>query len=225
MRKFQRLAAAAAMAALVLVPAACTGTGTPNPPTPSSVPVAPSATPAPVPASDGVTTAAQVFGSSCSRLPPRDAVGSVTAMVGQPVAAAIAPNPLLTSFVAAMGKVAGFADALNAQNGLTLFVPDDAAFTDAQKVGGAAFTALLADPKRADTLLSHHAIGRRYDAAGLVKAGKATALDGTELTFGGSAEAPTVASGSGVAAAVLCGNIPTSNATVFVIDKVLPPQQ
>ena len=41
------------------------------------------------------------------------------------------------------------------------------------------------------------------------------------LTIGGTADAPTITDGMGNTAKVLCGNIPTSNATVFVIDKVL----
>ena len=61
------------------------------------------------------------------------------------------------------------------------------------------------------------------DAAGLVEAGKVTELAGGDVTIGGTAEAPTVTSGNGTMANILCGHIPTSNATVFVIDKVLMP--
>ena len=43
------------------------------------------------------------------------------------------------------------------------------------------------------------------------------------LVLGGTAEAPTVTDGQGNTANILCGNIPTANATVFVIDKVLMP--
>jgi uncharacterized surface protein with fasciclin (FAS1) repeats len=46
---------------------------------------------------------------------------------------------------------------------------------------------------------------------------------GGDVTIGGTADAPTVTDGQGNTANVLCGNIPTSNATVFVIDKVLLP--
>ncbi len=49
-------------------------------------------------------------------------------------------------------------------------------------------------------------------------------LAGGELTIGGTADAPTVTDRQGNTAKVLCGNIPTSNATVFVIDKVLMPK-
>lgn len=226
MRKFQRLAVAGAMAALVLAPAGCTSSATPAAPSASSAPAAaPSATAEPVPASGGITTAAQVMGASCAKLLPQgDAAGSLTAIGGQPVAAAVAANPQVSSFASAMSKVPGFAEALNAQKGLTLFVPSDTAFADVQQPGGAASAAVLADPRRTDALLSHHVVGRRYDAAGLAKAGKVAALAGGELTFGGTAEAPTVTSSGGVTATIICGNIPTSNATVFVIDKVLQPK-
>jgi uncharacterized surface protein with fasciclin (FAS1) repeats len=56
-----------------------------------------------------------------------------------------------------------------------------------------------------------------------VEAGKLTELSGGDVTIGGTADAPTVTDGEGNTANVLCGNIPTSNATVFVIDKVLMP--
>ena len=42
------------------------------------------------------------------------------------------------------------------------------------------------------------------------------------VTVGGTADAPTFDLGGG-AANNLCGNIPTANATVFVIDTVLLP--
>ena len=61
------------------------------------------------------------------------------------------------------------------------------------------------------------------DADGLVEAGKTTELAGGDITIGGTADAPTLTDGQGNTAKVLCGNIPTSNATVFVIDKVLIP--
>jgi Secreted and surface protein containing fasciclin-like repeats len=64
-------------------------------------------------------------------------------------------------------------------------------------------------------------VPKRYDAAGLVAAGKTTELTGGDVTIGGDATAPTLTDGKGNTAKVICGNIPTSNATVFVIDKVL----
>ena len=73
-------------------------------------------------------------------------------------------------------------------------------------------------------MLSHHVVPKRYDAAGLVAAGRTTELAGGDVTIGGTATAPTITDGTGNTAKVLCGNIPTSNATVFVIDKVRTPK-
>ena len=55
-------------------------------------------------------------------------------------------------------------------------------------------------------------------------AGKTTELAGGTVTIGGTPDAPTITDGQGNTAKVLCGNIPTSNATVFVIDRVLMPK-
>ena len=59
-------------------------------------------------------------------------------------------------------------------------------------------------------------VGKRYDAAGIVQAGALDSLEGAKINIGGTAAAPTVNG-----ATVLCGNIPTKNATVFVIGQVL----
>ena len=69
-----------------------------------------------------------------------------------------------------------------------------------------------------------NASGSTSQAAGLVEAKTVSQLAGGDLTIGGTPEAPTVTDGMGNTANVLCGNIPTSNATVFVIDKVLMPK-
>jgi len=49
-----------------------------------------------------------------------------------------------------------------------------------------------------------------------VQAGTLDSLEGAKINIGGTAAAPTVNG-----ATVLCGNIPTKNATVFVIGQVL----
>jgi uncharacterized surface protein with fasciclin (FAS1) repeats len=142
----------------------------------------------------------------------------------QPVASAASTNPLLTTLVTAVGKVPGLADTLNQQEGITVFAPYNGAFDEVKTaVGAPAFNALLADQTKLGGLLSYHVVPKRYDAAGLVGAGKVTELAGGDVTIGGTAEAPTVTSGNGTTAKILGGNIPTSNATVFVIDKVLMP--
>jgi uncharacterized surface protein with fasciclin (FAS1) repeats len=166
----------------------------------------------------------EVFGPGCNTLPQGDAPGSAAAMAGLPVATAVGANPSLTTLARAIAEVPGLAETLTAQQGITFFAPSNAAF-DATRaaLGDEAYNALLDDPQQLSMLLSYHAVARRYDAAGLVQAGTTTELTGGDLTIGGTAAAPTVTGGDGTQATVLCGDLPTKNATVFVIDKVLRP--
>jgi uncharacterized surface protein with fasciclin (FAS1) repeats len=229
--KIQRLAAVGAMAALTVMLAACGGgtastAGAPSSSAaaePSSAMASPSMS-ASAAAADGVTTNADVFGPACGQLPQGDAPGSLNNMGPQPVASAAGTNPLLTTLVTAVGKVPGLADTLNQQQAITVFAPYNGAFDEVKAaVGDTAFNALLADQAKLGGLLSYHVVPKRYDAEGLVEAGRTMELAGGAVTIGGTAEAPTLTSGDGTVAKVLCGNIPTSNATVFVIDKVLMP--
>ncbi|MCE3553085.1 fasciclin domain-containing protein [Pseudonocardia sp. RS11V-5] len=225
MNKPFRLAAVGAIAALSLGLAAC-GSGSSDTAAPASpMASAPmSAAPMSGAAGDGVTTNADVFGPACNQLPQGDAPGSLNSMGPQPVASAASTNPLLTTLVTAVGKVPGLADTLDAQKGITVFAPYNGAFDQVKKqLGDQAFNGLLANQQQLGGLLSYHVVPQRYDAAGLVAAGTTTELAGGTVTIGGTPEAPTVTDGKGTTAKVLCGNIPTANATVFVIDKVLMP--
>jgi uncharacterized surface protein with fasciclin (FAS1) repeats len=226
MKKPFRLAAAGAIAALTVTLAACGGgssADTASSAAPSAAPM--SQAPMSSAAGTGVTTNADVFGPACDQLPQGEEPGSLNNMGPQPVASAASTNPLLTTLVTAVGKVPGLADTLNQQKAITVFAPYNGAFEAVQKqVGDQAFNGLLANPTELGGLLSYHVVPQRYDAKGLVAAGTTTELAGGTLTIGGTAEAPTVTDGMGNTANILCGNIPTSNATVFVIDKVLMPK-
>ena len=224
MRSIQRVAAVGALAALTVALAACGGTEQQSggaAPGAAAAPMNPTTSAA---AGDGVTTNDDVFGPACSQLPQGDAPGSLNDMGPQPVANAASTNPLLTTLVTAVGKVPGLADTLNSQQAITVFAPYNGAFDDVQAaVGEQAFNELLGNQEQLGGLLSYHVVPKRYDADGLVDARTVTALAGGQITIGGTAEAPTVTDGKGNTATVLCGNIPTDNATVFVIDKVLMP--
>ncbi|MEJ3652391.1 fasciclin domain-containing protein [Actinomycetes bacterium KLBMP 9759] len=219
-----RRAAAVAVLASMAVLGACSTSSAPPPAAPASAaPAAP--TSAAPPASNGVTTPAAAFGPSCGAFPQGDAPGSLAVIERQPVAQATAGNPLLTTFMTAVGAVPALADTMNQQRGVTVFAPYNGAFDDARRtVGEPAFTTMLSDPSEVADLLADHVLGRRLDAKGLVAAGTVTTLGGEELTVGGTPESPTLTSGDGVEARVLCGDVPTLNATVFVIDKVLLPK-
>jgi uncharacterized surface protein with fasciclin (FAS1) repeats len=223
-RQTRRPAALAAMTALAVALAGCSASEAPPTPAPTSAPDAAAPTSGAPAADDGVTTVDEVFGPGCSALPPGDAPGSAAAMAGLPVAAAIGSNPSLTTLARAISAVPGLAETLNAQQNSTFFAPSNAAF-DATRaaLGEEAYNTLLDDPDQLSTLLSYHVVAQRFDAAGLVQAGKTTELTGGEITIGGTAGAPALTGGDGTQATVLCGDLPTKNATLFVIDKVLRP--
>ena len=222
MRASRTLATVGLLAALSLGLTACGGGSDTSAP-PAAAPASSSA-PATTAAADGVTTNDDVFGPACSQLPQGDEPGSLNSMGPQPVATAASTNPLLTTLVTAVGKVPGLADTLNQQQGITVFAPANDAFAAVQQqLGEEKFNALLADTTQLQGLLSYHVTPERLDAAGIVEKKTLTELAGGDLTIGGTAEAPTVTDGQGNTANILCGNIPTANATVFVIDKVLMP--
>jgi uncharacterized surface protein with fasciclin (FAS1) repeats len=205
----------AAVAALSLT--ACSGSdtassGSSSAPAPSSS----MAAPATAAASDGMTTNADVFGPACSQLPQGSEPGSLDSMGPQPVASAASTNPLLTKLVAAV-KATNLVDTLNSQPAITVFAPADPAFA---ALGDAKFAELAGKPAELAPILQYHVVGKRYDAKGLESAGSLESLNtaGGPLKIEGSGENMTVNG-----AKILCGNIPTKNATVFVIDKVLTP--
>ncbi|MET9261306.1 fasciclin domain-containing protein [Amycolatopsis sp. NPDC004079] len=214
--KSLRLAGIGAVAALALT--AC-GSSTDNNASSSSSSAMPSSMPSSAPmssSSSGVTTNDQVFGPACSQLPQGSAPGSLDSMGPQPVASAASTNPLLTKLVAAV-KATNLVDTLNSQQAITVFAPADPAFN---ALGDAKFKELAANPNQLAPILQYHVVGKRYDAKGLEQAGTLTSLNagGGPLKIEGSGDNLTVNG-----AKILCGNIPTKNATVFVIDKVLTP--
>ena len=153
----------------------------------------------------------QPFGEACASL-PASGPGSVDTMTQQPVATAASGNPLLKTLVAAVGK-AKLVDTLNSAPELTVFAPTDDAFA---KIPKKDLNALLADNKKLTTILTHHVVEGRISPEDL--AGSHQTLAGDEVTVEGSGEDFTVDG-----AKVLCGNVQTANATVYVIDTVLMP--
>ncbi|WP_372727777.1 fasciclin domain-containing protein [Nocardioides sp.] len=156
---------------------------------------------------------AETFGPGCSAI-PTSGEGSFNGMATAPVASAASANPLLTTLVAAVTE-AGLVDTLNSAEALTVFAPTDDAFA---KIPTKTLNSVLADKETLTAILTHHVIGGQLSPDEL--AGEHETLNGDTLTVEGSGESFTVA---GDNAEVLCGNIPTANATVYVIDTVLMP--
>jgi uncharacterized surface protein with fasciclin (FAS1) repeats len=163
--------------------------------------------------------AATPFGPGCSAA-PSGGPGSFTDMAQAPVVTAAAGNPVLTSFVQAL-TTANLVDPLNTTPELTVLVPADPAFA---AVPADQLKALTADTPRLTATLLHHVIQGRLTPDRL--AGTHTTLNNDQVTIEGSGTNFTIAAAGTVAgksASVVCGDVRTSNATVYVIDQVLKP--
>lgn len=154
------------------------------------------------------------FGAGCAGVPtdPSDE-GSVEGMADDPVATAASNNPLLKTLVTAVGE-AGLVDTLNSAEALTVFAPTDDAFAAIPKKD---LNALLKDKEALTQVLTHHVVGERLSPEDV--AGEHETLAGDMLTVEGSGEDFTIGDAS-----VVCGNVQTANATVYVVDQVLMPQ-
>ncbi|MGH3350229.1 MAG: fasciclin domain-containing protein [Nocardioides sp.] len=156
---------------------------------------------------------AETFGEGC-KLIPADGAGSFNGMSTAPVASAASANPLLKTLVAAVGE-AELVDTLNGADALTVFAPTDDAF---KKIPKADMDAVMADKKMLTKILTHHVVAGQLGPDEV--AGEHKTLAGDTVTVEGSDEKFTVGDEK---AQVLCGNIPTANATVYVVDTVLMP--
>ncbi|MFT4261866.1 MAG: fasciclin domain-containing protein [Nocardioides sp.] len=153
----------------------------------------------------------QTFGPGCSAIPTSGA-GSFDGMVQDPVATAASNNPLLSTLVTAVTK-AGLVDTLNGADGLTVFAPTNDAFA---KLPKADLDKVLADKDLLTKILTHHVVAGQLDPTAVV--GTQDTLNEDTVTVAGDTDGMTVDGAN-----VVCGNIPTANATVYVIDTVLMP--
>ncbi|WP_031050290.1 fasciclin domain-containing protein [Streptomyces sp. NRRL F-5650] len=163
--------------------------------------------------SDGATSADQPFGTACSAV-PKSGAGSFEGMAQDPVATAASNNPALSTLVSAVKK-AGLVDTLNNAQDITVFAPTNDAFA---KVPKADLDKILNDKAQLTKILTYHVVGRKLTPQDLEK-GSFDTLEKSKVTTSGSDESYTVND----SAKVVCGNVPTANATVYIIDSVLTP--
>ena len=189
---------------------AASGSGTSAPAASSSAPMASGSSSAA--AGSGATTSMD-FGSGCASV-PKSGAGSFTGMATAPVATAASANPLLSTLVAAV-KAAGLVDTLNSASNITVFAPDNAAFA---KIPAATLKGILANKAELTKILTYHVASGRYTAAQLASGAKIKTLEGGTVT-------PAMMAGSYSVngASVVCGNVQTANATVYIINTVMTP--
>jgi uncharacterized surface protein with fasciclin (FAS1) repeats len=207
--KLRGFAAAAAVIAGVTLVAGCSGSDTASQAGSGTTGASPSGSPS---ATAGAAEAAGPFGPSCPKL-PASGPGSAASLASAPVATAAAQTPALSTLVTAVTS-AGLADTLNSAGAITLFAPTNDAFA---KIPKATLAKVLADKKTLSEILTYHVVGERRAPTEL-GAGALPTLEGGSVAIEKTGDAYTVND-----ARVLCGNLQTRNATVYLIDTVLMP--
>ena len=214
-----RIAKVAGLAAALTLPLTFAACGTSSEAAPAagapSSAAAPSMSASSSPMSTPSMSAAadQPFGTACSAV-PESGKGSFDGMSKDPVATAASNNPLLSTLVTAVKK-AGLVDTLNNTNNITVFAPTNDAFA---KIDKKTLDKVLADKEMLTAILTEHVVGEKLTP--MTVAGEHKSLNPKQgITVEGSGEDFTV-NGD---AKVLCGNVQTANATVYIIDSVLLP--
>ena len=212
--KYRFLAVSGLTLSLAMGAAACSSTSSSSTASGSGS-SAPAAAGSSAPAAAGSAAAATAsdFGPACSSV-PKSGAGSFTGMATAPVATAASANPVLSTLVAAV-KAAGLVDTLNSAKNITVFAPDNAAFA---KIPPATLKGILANKAELTKILTYHVAGARYTPAQLAAGMKIKTLEGGSVT-------PAMMGGTYTVngAHVVCGNVQTANATVYIIDTVLTP--
>ncbi|MFF3494679.1 fasciclin domain-containing protein [Streptomyces sp. NPDC002795] len=205
--------AVAAAAMLPMVLSACSDSGSKDSGSDSSSASASKGTEKDSP-SDGAKTMSEPFGPGCASV-PKDGAGSFAGMAKDPVATAASNNPDLSTLVTAVKK-AGLVDTLNNAKDVTVFAPTNDAFA---KIPKADLDKVLNDKAQLTKILTYHVVGQKLAPKDLEK-GSFETLEKSKLTTSGSGESYKVND----TANVVCGNVKTANANVYIIDNVLMPK-
>jgi len=152
------------------------------------------------------------FGSDCGMI-PASGMGSFHGMSMDPVVSAAAHNPLLTTLAADL-RTAGLATQLNSMRAITVFAPANTAFA---KLTGSAMSMMHSKTELA-RILEYHVVSGHITPAELASGMTLKSLQGSTLKASRMGAVYEVND-----AHIICGNIQTANATVYIIDKVLIP--
>ena len=135
-------------------------------------------------------------------------------MAAAPVATAASHNPLLSELGHAV-RTARLTSTLNSARAITVFAPDNAAFA---ALGRGNLSALMASRSDLTKVLEFHVVNGRQTPADLASGKHLTTLLGTTIVPAKSGGIYQVNN-----AVVICGNVQTANATVYIINKVIVP--
>ncbi|MEV6532082.1 fasciclin domain-containing protein [Streptomyces sp. NPDC051639] len=216
--RFRRTAVAVAAAAVLpLALSACSDSGKDSASSDngkSSTAASDTATDSATTGSGGMAGTGQPFGPGCATV-PKNGAGSFDGMAKDPVATAASNNPALSTLVTAVKK-AGLVDTLNSAQNITVFAPTNDAFA---KIPKATLDKVLADKAQLTKILTYHVVGQKLAPKDLENGSYAT-LEKSKLATAGSGESYMVNDAS----KVVCGNVRTANANVYIVDTVLMPK-
>jgi uncharacterized surface protein with fasciclin (FAS1) repeats len=169
-------------------------------------------------ATSPTAAAADLVGPGCADYAALHPSGpaSVEGMSQDPVATAASNNPELTTLTAAvsgqLNPQVNLVDTLN--NGqYTVFAPTDAAFN---KLPSSTIDQLKTNSNMLNSILTYHVVQGQMSPAMIQ--GTHKTLQGANVTVSGQGNNLRVNN-----AGVVCGGVPTANATVYMIDTVLMP--
>jgi uncharacterized surface protein with fasciclin (FAS1) repeats len=192
------------VSALTLTAAGCGSSGSASAPS--------SASPAHHPMASHSAAASAAFGPDCGMI-PATGMGSMHGMSMDPFVTAASRNPLLTTLAGDV-KTAGLSAELNSMHAITVFAPANAAFRSlpTREMNMLHSRAELAK------ILKYHVVRGHITPAELASGTTLKTLEGGALMPSKMGAVYEVNS-----ADVICGNIATANATVYIVSKVLIP--
>jgi len=164
------------------------------------------------------TAAADLAGPGCAAYAQQVPMGpgSVGELAKVPVATAAANSPVLTTLAAALSgglnPQVNLVDTLNGGQ-FTVFAPTNDAFA---KLDAATVDKLKTDATLLTSILTYHVVAGQVGPDQVV--GTHKTVNGATVTVSGMGDHLMVNN-----ATVVCGGIPTTNATVYLIDSVLLP--
>jgi uncharacterized surface protein with fasciclin (FAS1) repeats len=156
-----------------------------------------------------------LFGTQCAgALPPGTRRASIRRLAALPVATAIARTPVLSQLARAIQSV-GLTKTLNSASDLTVFAPANSAFAS---IGTGTLQVLLASKPELEKVLTFQIVRGRVTTAELAHGRVLSTLGGTKIYPSRAGPSYQVNN-----AWILCGNIHTANATVYVVNRVVIP--
>jgi uncharacterized surface protein with fasciclin (FAS1) repeats len=159
-------------------------------------------------------TLGQPFGTGCNQLPRTGGAGSPRGLAKVPVETALAQVRILSELVRAI-TLAGLAKTLNTAPSLTIFAPDNEAF---EAFGASNLRALYSTRSDLVRVLTFQIVAGRVRPAELARRRVLTTLGGTRIY---PSQAPPSYYVNN--AWVSCGNLPTANATVYIVNRLVVP--